>query len=68
MAEHPSTTLFRDYIRIETVQPNPDYASCIIFLEEQAKRLDLPFKEMKNNKNLFYYEINKKNLFLPILV
>ncbi|XP_023331715.1 aminoacylase-1 [Eurytemora carolleeae] len=44
MAEHPSTTLFRDYIRIETVQPNPDYPTCMKFLGEQAERLDLPFK------------------------
>ena len=48
MAEHPSTTLFRDYIRIETVQPNPDYTTCMKFLGEQAKRLDLPFKEPNN--------------------
>ena len=53
MAEHPSTTLFRDYIRIETVQPNPDYATCMKFLGKQAKRLDLPFKE-HNNRILDY--------------
>jgi hypothetical protein len=29
MSEHPSTALFREYIRIKTVQPNPDYESCM---------------------------------------
>lgn len=24
-SEHPSVTLFRQYLRIRTVQPNPDY-------------------------------------------
>lgn len=44
MSENPSTTLFREYIRIETVQPNPDYPKCMEFLKTQAKSLDLPYK------------------------
>jgi len=37
--EHPAVTRFRDYIRIETVQPRPDYPACTAFLRglgEQA--------------------------------
>jgi len=41
--EHPATSLFREYVRIRTVQPNPDYPRAMEFLRAQAKRLDLPF-------------------------
>lgn len=39
--EHPSVTLFRQYLRIRTVQPEPDYAAAVAFLEEQAHQLGL---------------------------
>ena len=39
--EHPSTKIFRDYIRIPTVQPDPDYYPAVDFLTEQAKMMDL---------------------------
>ena len=42
--EHPSTTLFRSYIRIKTVQPNPDYITCMEFLKCQAGVVGLPYK------------------------
>lgn len=44
MGEHPSTSLFREYIRIKTVQPNPDYETCTRFLTGQAESLQLPWK------------------------
>ena len=28
--EHPSVTVFREYLRIKTVQPNPDYGQFIL--------------------------------------
>ncbi len=34
--EHESTTLFRDYIRIASVQPDPDYYQAVDFLIDQA--------------------------------
>jgi len=34
--EHRSTTLFRDYLRIRTDHPEPDYATCRKFLEDYA--------------------------------
>ena len=42
--ENPATTLFREYIRIESVQPKPDYQGCMQFLIRQADSLGLPYK------------------------
>ena len=39
--EAPEVTLFREYLRIKSVQPDPDYDSCLVFLRKQAKRLGL---------------------------
>ena len=39
--EDPAVTLFRDYLRIKTVHPDPDYENCMIFLKKQADRLGL---------------------------
>ena len=41
-AEDPAVTLFREYIRIESVQPQPDYPACMAFLARQAESLGLP--------------------------
>ncbi|KAJ1679045.1 adenylate cyclase, partial [Spiromyces aspiralis] len=42
--EPESVKRFREYLRIKSVQPNPDYASCVAFLERQAKEMGLPVK------------------------
>lgn len=42
--EDPSVSLFREYIKVESVQPNPDYDGCIKFLSAQAEILDLPYQ------------------------
>uniref|UniRef100_A0A5F5Q1P9 N-acyl-aliphatic-L-amino acid amidohydrolase n=1 Tax=Equus caballus TaxID=9796 RepID=A0A5F5Q1P9_HORSE len=39
--EHPSVTLFRQYLRIRTVHPEPDYGAAVAFLEERAHQLGL---------------------------
>ena len=39
--EDPAVTLFRQYLRIKSVQPDPDYDSCLVFLRNQAERLGL---------------------------
>ncbi|CAG8571804.1 3415_t:CDS:2, partial [Cetraspora pellucida] len=39
--ENPAVTRFRQYLRIKTVQPKPDYESCTRFLLEQAKEIGL---------------------------
>ena len=40
--EDPAVTLFREYVRIETVQPTPAYDEAIQFLVQEAKSLELP--------------------------
>ncbi|XP_044168233.1 aminoacylase-1-like [Acropora millepora] len=40
----PSVTVFREYLRIKTVQPNPDYESAVTFLQRIAGELDLQFQ------------------------
>ena len=41
--EDPAVTLFREYVRIETVQPNPDNDGAMKFLIDYAKSLNLPY-------------------------
>ncbi|RUS26178.1 hypothetical protein BC938DRAFT_471126 [Jimgerdemannia flammicorona] len=42
--EHPSVTRFREYLRIKTVQPTPDYNTCVTFLQRQASEIGLPVR------------------------
>ncbi|XP_063867714.1 aminoacylase-1-like isoform X4 [Scylla paramamosain] len=37
--EHTAVTTFREYIRIKTVQPDPDYETCSKFLKRQGEEL-----------------------------
>ncbi|CAG8593399.1 4524_t:CDS:2 [Ambispora leptoticha] len=37
--EHPAVSRFREYLRIKTVQPNPDYDSSTTFLLREAKEI-----------------------------
>uniref|UniRef100_A0A8C0HBY9 N-acyl-aliphatic-L-amino acid amidohydrolase n=1 Tax=Chelonoidis abingdonii TaxID=106734 RepID=A0A8C0HBY9_CHEAB len=39
--EHPSVTLFREYLRLKTVQPEPNYDVAVRFLERIAAELGL---------------------------
>ncbi|EDW42720.1 aminoacylase-1 [Drosophila sechellia] len=48
---------FREYLRIPSVHPDPDYAPCVEFLRRQANLMDLPMK--------VYYPANEKN---PVVV
>ncbi|EDV49624.1 uncharacterized protein Dere_GG17282 [Drosophila erecta] len=48
---------FRDYLRIPTVHPNPDYEPCVEFLKRQAEDLDIPIK--------VYHPLDKEN---PVVV
>lgn len=65
--EDPAVSLFREYIRIKSVQPNPDYASCNRFLERIAGELGLPFyiKEMVPGKPIFIMTWEGTNPELP---
>ena len=42
--EPVSVTRFREYLRIKTVQPNPDYHGCTNFLKRYAEELGLEFR------------------------
>lgn len=41
--ENPAVTRFREYLRIPTVQPNPDYEPAIAWLKGQADEIGLDF-------------------------
>ncbi|GFN97463.1 aminoacylase-1-like [Plakobranchus ocellatus] len=43
-AEHPSVTRFREYLRINTMHPNPNYYPALEFLRRQASEMGLEFK------------------------
>ncbi|KAF9899932.1 adenylate cyclase [Linnemannia zychae] len=42
--EHPAVTRFREYLRIDTRQPTPDYAGSTEFLIRQAKEIGMPYR------------------------
>ncbi|KAG0332505.1 adenylate cyclase, partial [Podila horticola] len=42
--EHPAVTRFREYLRIKTMQPNPDYEGSNAFLINQANEIGMPYK------------------------
>lgn len=46
-AEDPSVTLFREYLRLKTVHPEPDYDAALKFLERMAEELALPMKKVE---------------------
>ncbi|KAH8267271.1 hypothetical protein KR018_000669 [Drosophila ironensis] len=48
---------FREYLRIPSVHPNPDYKPCLEFLKRQAEQLELPLK--------VFYPANQDN---PVVV
>jgi aminoacylase len=43
-AEHSSVTLFREYLRIKTVHPKPDYQGAKEFLQKVAEDIGLEFR------------------------
>ena len=57
-AEHPSTQLFRSYLRINTMQPSPDYEQAVSFLQAQATTIGLSYRVGprtfgdQNNRNM----------------
>lgn len=45
--EDPAVTKFREYLRIKTVHPTPDYDGALAFLEQYAKDVGLPYKTVE---------------------
>ena len=43
-SENPSTTLFREYVRIPSVHPDPDYEEVVTFLVKQADSMGLGWR------------------------
>lgn len=56
VTEDQAVTNFREYLRIKTVHPKPDYDGALVFLERMAKELELPYKmvEVHPGKVVFY--------------
>ena len=47
MKEQPAVTRFRDYLRCDTMHPNPDYTTAVAFLQSQAEEIGLDFNVIK---------------------
>jgi aminoacylase len=48
MTEEPlAVQKYREFLRIRTVQPNPDYVSCHAFFEGYAKDLGLEYETIE---------------------
>ena len=52
--ENPSTKLFRDYIRIPSVHPDPDYYQVIDLLTREALKIGLNYKLMVISHQVIY--------------
>ncbi|MCJ8744176.1 hypothetical protein PDJAM_G00115420 [Pangasius djambal] len=46
-SEHPSVSLFREYLRLKTVHPEPDYDAALGFLGRISEELGLPMKKVE---------------------
>lgn len=40
-------SLFREYLRLKTVHPEPDYDAALRFLDRMAEELGLPIKKIE---------------------
>uniref|UniRef100_A0A3Q3XS88 Uncharacterized protein n=1 Tax=Mola mola TaxID=94237 RepID=A0A3Q3XS88_MOLML len=45
--EDPSVSLFREFLRLKTVHPEPDYDAALQFLDRMAQELGLPMKKIE---------------------
>ncbi|KAI5093738.1 aminoacylase-1, partial [Silurus meridionalis] len=46
-SEDPSVSLFREYLRLKTVHPEPDYDAALRFLARISEELGLPMKKVE---------------------
>lgn len=69
MAENPATTRLRQYLRIRTDHPKPDYKAAASFLKKEAQRIGLPAKVYgKPNKPTVVISLPGKNKTLPSIM
>ncbi len=69
-SEAREVTLFREYLRIKSVHPNPDYDGTNAFLKRMAGELGLPCRivEMVEGKPIFLMEWKGTDPSLPALL
>lgn len=57
----PSVTLFREYLRIKSVHPQPDYAGCVVFLKKLGEEYGLKYDTFEVNTRhdilIFHFQI-----------
>jgi len=46
--ENPAVTRFREYLRINTMQPNPDYDAALVYIKKQADDMGLEFRRLES--------------------
>eukprot|EP01121_Diplochlamys_sp_Union-15-3_P019906 TRINITY_DN7606_c0_g1_i1.p1 TRINITY_DN7606_c0_g1~~TRINITY_DN7606_c0_g1_i1.p1 ORF type:complete len:824 (-),score=139.32 TRINITY_DN7606_c0_g1_i1:99-2504(-) len=70
MAENPSVTLFRDYLRIKTVQPNPDYQAATAFWKHlgTSRGFKVSVLECTANKPIIIISWEGKDPTLPSIL
>ncbi|CAI5449067.1 unnamed protein product [Caenorhabditis angaria] len=54
MAENIGVTRFREYLRVNTEQPNPDYVACRDFLFKYADELGIQRRAVETAPNTFF--------------
>jgi aminoacylase len=68
--EHVAVTKFREYLRVNTMHPNPDYYACAEFLKVYAKDLGLEYNtvEMVKGKPIVIMTWKGKNPELKSII
>ncbi|OLY77581.1 Aminoacylase-1 [Smittium mucronatum] len=70
ISEPASVTRFRDYVKIETVHPTPDYAKCTEFLIAQAEEIGLGHQvvELVKGKPVVILKLEGSDPSLPAIL
>ncbi|GAM27570.1 hypothetical protein SAMD00019534_107460, partial [Acytostelium subglobosum LB1] len=64
--ENPSVTLFRDFLRVRTDHPTPDYEASTTFLVERAKQIGLHYEVYRDTGSpIVIMKINGEDQSLP---
>ncbi|XP_038054097.1 aminoacylase-1-like [Patiria miniata] len=68
--EDQAVTNFREYLRIKTVHPEPDYDGALLFLQRMAKELGLPYEivEVHPGKDVLIMTWEGRNPALKSLI
>ncbi|XP_044730771.1 aminoacylase-1-like [Chrysoperla carnea] len=69
LCENGAVMRFRQYLRIMTAHPKPQYEQCVEFLKQQAKELDLEFKLVDlMGKPIVVLSLNGLYSYLPSIL